>query len=275
MKYSKRALSSVCAVVLAAGMLSAPMGASAFEGYSTPTPTEEQYQDQKKNGTIMPDYYDASFGNDKLILHWYCKGHYKFYIYKKMLDLSFKKIGTLNDRDAQRADGSHSYVIVNNDQLKLRYGYPYTFKIAAVHKAGTDKATGKPIYKKVYSRQWRVWMAPEQAEITSAKGGKRLVELNWKRMAHSSGYKVLWREHTDKNVSWDKANRIGIKNYNTTSFAVTGLKPDTKYDFKVVAYYKKKLKYPAKTWHLNKGTLFGKMSKTVTVSTEDWHQVKE
>lgn len=113
---------------------------------------------------------------------------------------------------------------------------------------------------------------PGTAKITSAKpSGHSVVVLKWKRAKNATGYQIFRNGKAIK-----KAGK------NATSYKVTGLKPDTKYTFKLRAYttYKEKQWFNKKTrkWQnkrpvkkyrgktrIVKATKYGKYSSTKNV----------
>lgn len=234
-------------------------------------PTEDEFKEQSEKGTIFMHYFEPMVDiQDRvggLELYYWCKDHYDFYIYNKQADGSYKRIDIYDSRKDDKYapdtdyDGYHIYTL-KSKKLKLNYSTWYTFKLGAKHKVGTDKATGKDVYKIVRTKPFKIKTEPAATRITKKSSSKNSVKVRWNKTKGADGYKV----YISKANEIKAFKTVTVKNSSTTSYTFKGLDAGKKYKVWVTAYDKVTAKYPQHTW-CSKYTLFGE-GKAVTVKTK-------
>lgn len=105
-------------------------------------------------------------------------------------------------------------------------GNEYKFRVRAISKSGGNIVYGG------YSTELAVSTTPSQVVGVTAQSGNDYVKLNWNQVANTSGYSIYIYSTKKKKFRYYK----NVDGGTTASVKLNGLKPNTTYRFKVLAY---------------------------------------
>ena len=125
---------------------------------------------------------------------------------------------------------------------------------------------GNIVTKKLVSKSITFRTLPNPTTIVKTSRSKNAVRLYWVKQKYCAGYKI--QKYNTKTKKWETAKTI--KDFKVTNARVSGLKPGTKYKFRIKTYgYVGSKKFPVKTKNgAFSNVIYGHVSKTVMVTTK-------